>query len=83
MVVTFGSNSAAYFLDLLTKPDTAEIIVMVAQIPQVIGPHAARPEVSETSQVWVDYSAGSKGGRRAMVLNCQAISTPLTIKLTE
>ena len=43
--VTFlGSDAPAHFLDLVAEPDLLEIVVMIAEITEIVGPHTTRPD---------------------------------------
>ncbi len=45
--MTFPCGDApAYFLDFVAEPNLLEVVVVIAQIAEIIGAHAARPDRS-------------------------------------
>src|SRR5437879_9401868 len=52
-----GGNAPAHFFDFFAEPDLLEIVVIVAQIPKIIGSHAARPD----GAVGIDLRAHPSG----------------------
>ncbi len=53
-------DAPPYFLDLVAEPDGAEIVVVIAQVAEFVGAHAARPY----GPVAVDVAAGPAGVTR-------------------